>query len=69
MKTWQLILGTPVAACVLFFAGYGLARWVERAADLVVLERPAVQRQLQVEPEPVQRYGFEGVAPRGGRVR
>jgi hypothetical protein len=69
MKTWQLILGTPVVACVLFFAGYGLARWVERAHDLVVLERPAVQRQLQVKPGPVQRYGFEGVAPRGGRVR
>jgi hypothetical protein len=68
MKTWQLILGTPVAACVLFFAGYGLARWVERVDGLVVLERPAVPNQPHAEPAP-QRYSFEGIAPRGGRVR
>lgn len=69
MKTWHVILGTPALACILFFAAYGLARWVERVDDVVVLERPAVQRQLQVEPEPAQRYGFQGIAQRGGRVR
>ena len=68
MKTWHVILGTPALACILFFAGYGLARWAERVGELVVHELPAAQRAMPAEATP-QPYGFQGIAPRGGRVR
>ena len=66
MQRLKLPLLIAVGFGISFLAGHGLARLI-----LPKIE-PLPKRLLepvQVEPEPVQRYGFEGIAPRGGRVR